>query len=147
MKALSIKQPWAWLICAGVHIPNQPPKDVENRSWGMDAPFIPKDFMLPARVYIHAGAKFDNDALIDSRLSPWTPDCLVNDDTGLAIETLHDTWKSGAIIGEATLTKCAKDSKSPWANPGQNHFIITDPVLYDEPIPMRGQLGFFEVKL
>ncbi len=26
MKALSIKQPWAWLICAGY-------KDIENRSW------------------------------------------------------------------------------------------------------------------
>lgn len=26
MKALSFKQPWAWLICAGY-------KDVENRDW------------------------------------------------------------------------------------------------------------------
>jgi hypothetical protein len=27
MKALSVRQPWTWLICAGL-------KDVENRTWG-----------------------------------------------------------------------------------------------------------------
>ena len=43
MKALSIMQPWAWLIVAG-H------KDIENRSW-------PTRYRGP--VLIHAGKKFD----------------------------------------------------------------------------------------
>lgn len=43
MKALSIRQPWAWLIVAGY-------KDIENRSW-------PTNFR--GRVYIHASRKFD----------------------------------------------------------------------------------------
>jgi hypothetical protein len=45
MKALSIMQPWAWLIVAG-H------KDIENRTW-------PSRYRGP--VLIHAGKKFDFD--------------------------------------------------------------------------------------
>lgn len=45
IKALSIMQPWAWLIVAG-H------KDVENRTW-------PTSFRGP--VLIHAGKNFDFD--------------------------------------------------------------------------------------
>jgi hypothetical protein len=43
VKALSIQQPWAWLIAAG-H------KDIENRTW-------PTRFR--GRFLIHAGKKFD----------------------------------------------------------------------------------------
>ena len=39
MKALSIKQPWAWLICAGY-------KDIENRDWSTK---------FRGRIYVHAG--------------------------------------------------------------------------------------------
>ncbi len=49
MKALSIMQPWAWLIVNG-H------KDIENRNW-------PTRFRGP--VYIHAGKKIDGDAASD----------------------------------------------------------------------------------
>ena len=47
MKALSIKQPWAWLICKGY-------KDIENRDW-------PTKFR--GRIYVHAGRRFDNASL------------------------------------------------------------------------------------
>jgi hypothetical protein len=43
MQALSIMQPWAWLICAG-H------KDIENRGWSTT---------YRGRVLIHAGKRFD----------------------------------------------------------------------------------------
>jgi len=48
-KALSIKQPWAWLYC-------QPDmKDVENRGWHLkDRRFVPDGLKFPARIYIHA---------------------------------------------------------------------------------------------
>ena len=41
MKALSIRQPWAWLIVNGY-------KDIENRTWSTD---------FRGRVYVHAGRK------------------------------------------------------------------------------------------
>ena len=47
MKALSIRQPWAWLIVAGY-------KDVENRTWATD---------FRGRIYVHAGQRYDNQAL------------------------------------------------------------------------------------
>lgn len=40
MKCLSVKQPWASLICGGI-------KDVENRSWRVNDE--------PGRILIHAG--------------------------------------------------------------------------------------------
>ncbi len=46
MKALSIMQPWAWLIVAG-H------KDIENRTWST---------RFRGRVLIHAGKRVDGDA-------------------------------------------------------------------------------------
>ncbi len=49
MKALSIQQPWAWLILHGG-------KDIENRSWK-----LPKA-MVGQRIYIHAGKRFDKAA-------------------------------------------------------------------------------------
>ena len=43
MKAISVKQPWAYLICSGV-------KDIENRTWPCPKKYIGK------RVLIHASA-------------------------------------------------------------------------------------------
>ena len=44
MRALSIRQPWAYLIAIGA-------KDVENRSWLT---------RFRGRIYIHASKRFDN---------------------------------------------------------------------------------------
>lgn len=43
MKALSIRQPWSYLICTGV-------KDVENRTWRT---------AFRGRIYVHAGQRVD----------------------------------------------------------------------------------------
>jgi hypothetical protein len=45
MKALSIKQPWSWLIVSG-H------KDIENRTWST---------AFRGRFLIHAGKRYDGD--------------------------------------------------------------------------------------
>ena len=42
MKVLSVKQPWAYLICSGI-------KDIENRTWKCPQKYIGQ------RVLIHAG--------------------------------------------------------------------------------------------
>lgn len=44
MKALSIRQPWAWLIAAGY-------KDIENRTWSTK---------FRGRIYIHASKGYDS---------------------------------------------------------------------------------------
>ena len=49
MKALSIRQPWAWLICTGQ-------KDIENRSWKLPSKMVGK------RIYVHAGLRVDKEA-------------------------------------------------------------------------------------
>ena len=52
MKAISIKQPWAYLIASGI-------KDIENRTWKCPEKYI------GTRVLIHASAKtLDWDKLI-----------------------------------------------------------------------------------
>ena len=139
MKALSIKQPWAWLICTGY-------KDIENRDWriGLYGQF---GLQLPARVYVHAGKTVDEDIptemldLIDCKL----PDAARKDFWRMCDD---DGWGSllGAIIGEVTITGCVERSDSPWFV-GRYGFTLADAKLYDKPLPYRGQLGFFEVKL
>jgi hypothetical protein len=116
MRALSIRQPWAWLICAGF-------KDVENRTW-------PTNFR--GRIYIHAGQRFDSDGFQWLRINrpkalPEVQFCAL-----------------GAIIGEVDIVDCVRASASPWFE-GPYGFVLRNPVLYHEPIPMRGRLGLFEV--
>jgi hypothetical protein len=43
-------------------------------------------------------------------------------------------FKSMAIIGEVTLTDVIQDSKNEFAFPGQYHWIVEKPILYDKPI-------------
>ncbi len=158
MWALSIRQPWAWLICTtDPENPGFGLKPVENRPWKIGrnprhGQYSSRDvnnftISLPERIYVHAGKIPDDNRGFQSAFD--------------ILRRLHGQsdaniiWKNfwalgnqlGAIIGEITITDCIKDSKSPWAVPGQNHFVLANPVLYDKPIPYRGQLGFFEVKL
>ena len=148
MKALSIKQPWASLICAGAPVCKAVDnsdgsqrlelvgvtfKDVENRTWATD---------FRGRIYVHASkqrVKYD-DALIDY---------LVKRGVSIYNSLMLYSPKvapAGAIIGEVTITGCVSKSKSLWFV-GPYGLVLSDPVLYDKPIPYKGQLGFFEVKL
>jgi hypothetical protein len=50
----------------------------------------------------------------------------------------------GAIIGHVTLTDCIRDSSSRWAEPGDWHWLLADPMPLPEPIPARGRLGLWQ---
>ena len=117
MKALSIRQPWAWLIVNGY-------KDIENRSWSTD---------FRGRVYVHAGRKIKSGDFPEQR------DYI--EQSGIF---LPEEPPLGAIVGEVTITDCVDTSSSPWFC-GPYGFILSSPVVYKDPIPYRGQLGFFEV--
>lgn len=125
MKALSIKQPWAWLICAGY-------KNIENRTF--DAPKC-------GRIYVHAGKKVDDEGAIwlwenkerlgiQGCMPEWTNICNI--------------WNQGAIIGEVDIEYITIHSESPWFF-GPFGYVLANPVLYDKSIPYKGKLGFFEL--
>lgn len=119
MKALSIRQPWAWLIVNGY-------KDIENRSWATR-------FRGP--VLIHAakgmtGAEF-NEAYHFAI------------EVGISIPRFNELERGG-IVGVANVTGCSDDSLSPWFF-GKFGFELADakPLPF---MPCKGQLGFFEVE-
>lgn len=119
MKALSIQQPWAWLIVNGY-------KDVENRDW-------PTRYRGP--LFIHAGKKVDESAAAWLRRSgrDFLP-------TGVAVP---DVFETGGIVGEARLTDCVTHSDSDWFE-GDYGFVLQHAT--PRPFqPLRGQLGLFEV--
>jgi hypothetical protein len=84
MRTLSIRQPFAALIAAGI-------KDVENRSWATS---------YRGRILIHAGlARPSADLLAE-----------IEEDFGIKIPSLL----YGGIIGTAEIVDCVSRSKSPW---------------------------------
>lgn len=117
MKALSIRQPWAWLIANG-H------KDIENRDW-------PTAFR--GRFLVHAGKTWNAESREDlERVREHFPSLV-----------LPDAFDLGGIVGAATLVACTDHSDSPWFS-GPFGFVIegAQPL---ELVPWRGMLGFFNV--
>lgn len=134
MKALSIKQPWAWLIVHGY-------KDVENREWKLPAYGV----FPPQRIYIHTGlstSDMTNEVFswIIERMNFGQREAFIR--AGEQPTQIH----LGAIIGEVDIIDCISESASPWFV-GKYGFVLANPVAYKEPIPYKGRLGFFEVAL
>lgn len=130
MKALSVHQPWAWLIVNGY-------KDVENRTWRTT---------FRGRIYIHAGLK------PDKSVSAYE---LMKDKGGIPWEQyrrLHNMHFEalGCIVGEVEIVDCLVPGHMAQTHrwyEGPYGFLLSDPVAYSKPIPYKGQLGFFEVDL
>lgn len=129
MKALSIRQPWAWLIVNG-H------KPVENRTWQTK-------FRGP--VLIHAGQQCtaaDYEAamlFIQAYISPAL----------LHQVPRRDVLQRGGIVGMARITDCVTEHCSPWFTGGAAHGGGTGFVMADaKPLPfmlLKGSLRFFDV--
>jgi len=114
--ALSVQQPWAWLIVNGF-------KPVENRDWST---------RIRGRIYIHAGKKFDEAGYLYVRQE--YPEIEM---------PAREVFARGGIVGTATLTGCVEDSASPWFF-GPYGFALADAVP-TTLIPCRGMLGFFRL--
>jgi len=119
MKALSIRQPWAWLIVNGY-------KDIENRTWSTD---------FRGRVYVHAGKRVKQGDFPEQRA--------YIRESGL---TLPEEPPLGAIVGEVNIIDCVDTSCNPWFC-GPYGFLLSSPIAYKKPIPYRGQLGFFSIEV
>lgn len=127
--ALSIQQPWAWLITSGG-------KDIENRSWSTR-------FRGP--VLIHAGKKADDEAELDV-INGVHPVIGGNSLMGNRYPgTLCQHAPRGGIVGVAEIVDCVTRSDSEWFV-GPFGFVIANarPLPF---IPCRGQLGFFTPNL
>lgn len=116
MKALSILQPWAWLIVAG-H------KPVENRRWFTH---------YRGPVLVHAGKKWGaeqrKDLLLIRQHFPHIK--------------FPEAFDLGGIVGSVSLVDCVSDMDNPWFF-GPYGFILENPVQLSF-LPCRGSLGFFE---
>lgn len=131
MIALSIRQPWAWLIVNGF-------KAVENRTWATN---YRGDFLIhTGKVLLPAdydAAMLFIEAFVDPALVAQVPDMA--------------ELPLGGVVGMAKLVDCVTESPSPWfmggaANGGGFGFVLTDA----KPMPFlswKGKQGFFNVDL
>ena len=136
MKAISIKQPWAYLIAAGI-------KDIENRTWKCPGKYIGE------RVLIHA-----------SKTQYETPMYLLTDEQYDSIKQekrieINNSLEYGCIIGSIEIVDCVVNHTSIWAEktnlPEQLsneciwNWVLANPILFDEPIfNVKGKLGFWD---
>lgn len=131
MKALTLFQPWAWLIVTpDPERPWFPLKDVENRVWR-----LPKLFTLPQRIYVHASKTMPEHSFKTLRN---------------VIRSKHielppkGALTRGAIIGEVTIMNATRISPSAWAENGKWGFELMYPTVYETPIPCKGQQRLWE---
>jgi hypothetical protein len=117
--ALSIKQPWAWLIVHGY-------KDAENRTWQTKfrGPFL-----------VHAGKHFDRDGYEQAAR-------MLRSSRGVELPP-PEAFQTGGIVGMATVVDCVRRCPSIWFT-GPFGLTLADAKPLDFK-PMRGQLKFFEV--
>lgn len=115
MKALSVRQPWAWLIVNG-H------KDIENRTWRTD---------YRGPVLIHASKTYDDSIQGEHEVL-----------NGVDVPE-SQSFDFGGIVGVAEIVDCVSASPSPWFS-GPFGFVVKNgrPLPF---MQIRGQLGFFEV--
>lgn len=120
IKVLTVRQPWADAIL-------QLGKDVENRVWNTN---------YRGKIYIHTSQKIaKNDIQFLQQLLNFT---------GQEMPTNPIT---GAILGYIELVDVIKHSQSRWALPNQYNWLLTNPVLLNEPIYCKGKLSLWNFEL
>ena len=124
MKALSIRQGWAWLCAQGL-------KDIENRSWSTN---------FRGRFLIHASkgmTRAEYDACFSSAVAIGI---------GGRYFPRFEDMERGGIVGAATLVAVVPPElrTSPWHMAGQFGFQLAEakPLPF---IPCKGALQFFDV--
>lgn len=138
MKALSIRQPWAWAIL-------NVGKDVENRDWKPNNPAVSDARKLIAsreRFLIHTGLGMTKAEYEDCLETLHAISRRHKFPSGLALPAQRDLPRGG-IVGSAVLTAFVDDSPSPFFF-GPWGLMLAD-VKPCRFIEMKGALGFFDV--
>lgn len=123
MKALTVKQPWAWAIIHGG-------KDIENRSQRTN---------YRGALYIHAGKGEDSEAYGFPALAAVIP-------------TDRQVLRRGEVLGMVVLIGChhsnvCGNACSEWAENGYWHWEIAEPRAIPIPYPASGKLGLWNLEL
>ena len=130
MKALSIRQPWAWLIIHGG-------KDIENRTWRTS---------FRGRVLIHAAKGMTHQELVDAY------DFVHAFDPRLARRMENGQLDRGGVIGEVEIVDCIHDTSGRWFVGKSLWFVGPYGFALRNPTTLAyhkcaGKLGFFDVDL
>jgi hypothetical protein len=113
LSALSVRQPWAWLIMSGF-------KDIENRSWRINC---------PRTLLVHASlnrSASNNVEAIERRYGVLIPD------------DLH----FGAVVGVVDVVDCVKRHPSKWFEPGGFGWVLANSRRL-KPRSCKGAVGLF----
>ena len=123
MKALSIRQPWAWLIISGG-------KDIENRSWHTK---------FRGRFLVHAAKGMTKAEYLRVKFWLARPGSGIH---GVELPAFEELQRGG-IIGSVELVDSVDSSDSGWYM-GEKGFMLRDPrpMVF---IPLKGRLNFFDV--
>lgn len=143
MKALSIRQPWAWAILhAG--------KDVENRDWSDNYPALHTAYRLVedaihqkdgGEFLIHAAKGMTKDEYEDGLDLMHAISRKKSFPEGLTLPAFGDLPRGG-IVGSAQLYDVVTESASLWFS-GRIGLVLRNPKM----LPFRackGSLGFFD---
>lgn len=121
--ALSIRQPWAWAVAAGL-------KTVENRNWNrLTAGYGHRG---PFAVHASQGMTRAEYELARDYMA----------DRGVICPAPHELVR-GAIIGTAIVSGAVKKSTNVWFM-GPYGLLLDHARMLDLPIPCSGALGFFK---
>ena len=154
MKTISLRQPWAYLICSGI-------KDIENRTWKLPEKYRDK------LVLIHASADRKLNLMALTR-EQYNDACDKFEWNG-AMKPV-DQWPRSAIIGAVRFVDCVVNHPSIWAEktdllglseinykiyssvinvpPIIHNWVLSNPILFDKPIlNVKGKLGFWDYYL
>ncbi len=121
MKAISVRQPWAWAIIHGG-------KNIENRS---------RRTHCRGPVLIHASKRYDLEAHVWLRSN--------RQRLGLPEIPPLSLLPVGGIVGRARIARCVRKSKNKWFFGFWGY--VLEGIKPVEFFPLRGQLGIWETHL
>jgi hypothetical protein len=126
LKALTLRQPWAWTVF-------HTGKDMENRTWPAK---------IRGTVAIHAAEEQPSGVYENSK--KFIRGILAKlGIKGVRIPS-YDRLDKGAIIGLVDIVDCVSESDSPWFE-GPIGYKLANPRLLPRAIPCKGKRRFFTV--
>ncbi len=125
MKALSIKQPWAWAI---INLPEQYRKDIENRTWNTK---------YRGEFLVHASKDFD--ALGHERMRWYLKELGYTGHIPTKKEFVY-----GALIGKVEIIDVTQKAVSRWWE-GPFGFKLANAKAFLSPVFYKGALNLFNI--
>ncbi len=117
--ALSIRQPWAWLICAGI-------KDIENRTWKLPEKHKER------RILIHAS---NYKKLMNVPPHTFMSDEQIRETLGVQFPS-REYHLYSTIIGSVEIVDCVQNHASIWAEHTVTKVKKKNGIEYNEEVPV-----------